>query len=180
MNKIVGLMVLAIVLSLACPTLAQTGPSGGMGPGGSGPGMGMGGGMGPRLYNPQTVTTIKGPVEKLEDLPSMGRGGGAGMMFRGVLLKTDQGSLMVHLGPGWYLDEQKFAVKAGDMVEATGSQVTLNNQPALIAREVTVNGKTLKLRDDQGLPAWRGMGRGPGGGPGAGPGAGPGKTPGGM
>jgi hypothetical protein len=166
MKKIVGLMVLAIVLALVCPGLAQ--PGGG--------GMGMGGGMGPRLYNPQTVTTIKGPVEKLEDLPSMGRGGGAGMRFRGAILKTDQGSLMVHLGPAWYLDEQKFAVKAGDMVEATGSKVTLNNRPALIAREVTVNGKTLKLRDDQGLPAWRGKGRGPGGAPGAGPG----KSPAGM
>ena len=67
---------------------------------------------------------------------------------------------MVHLGPGWYLDEKKFAVKVGDTVSATGSKVTLNNQPALIAREVTVNGTTLKLRDDQGLPVWRGMGRG--------------------
>ena len=125
-------------------------------------GMGMGGGMGPLLYNPQTVTTVTGQVEKLEELPSMGRGGGVGMQYRGVLLKTDQGSLLVHLGPGWYLDEKKFAVKVGDTVEVTGSKVTLNNQPALIAREVKVNGTTLKLRDDQGLPVWRGMGQGPG------------------
>ena len=47
-------------------------------------------------------------------------------------------------------------------MEVTGSKVTLNNQPALIAREVKVNGTTLKLRDDQGLPVWRGMGQGPG------------------
>ena len=57
-----------------------------------------------------------GPVEKLEDLPSMGRGGGKGMQYRGVLLKTDQGSLMVDLGPGWYLDEKKLRFKAGDTV----------------------------------------------------------------
>jgi hypothetical protein len=96
-----------------------------------------------------------------------------GMHFRGVFLKTDQGSLVVHLGPGWYMDEQKFAIKPGDTLETTGSKVTLNNQPAIIAREVKVEGKTLKLRDDQGLPVWRGMGPG-------GPGMGPGKTPGGM
>jgi hypothetical protein len=168
MKKIMGLMVWCVVLTLVGPALAQPIPGGRMG---------MGSGMGPRLYNPQTVTTIKGPVEKVEDLPSMGRGGGRGMMYRGVLLKTDQGSLLVHLGPGWYLDEQKFTVKAGDTLEATGSKVTLNNQPAMIAREIKVNGKTLKLRDDQGFPVWRGMGYGPGRGPGGGQGRGPGDGP---
>jgi hypothetical protein len=153
-KKTTVFLVMLVSLALVGPALAQPG---------------SGGGMGPRLYNPQTVTTVKGTVEKLEDLPSMGKGGGRGMMFSGLFLKTDQGSLMVHLGPSWYLEEKKFAVKVGDKVEATGSKVTLNNQPALIAREVKVNGATLKLRDDQGLPVWRGMGRGSGGGPGKGP-----------
>jgi hypothetical protein len=164
MKKLPALIV--IIMFLAGPGLAQPGPGGGMGRG-----------MGPMLYNPQTVTTVTGQVEKLEEL-SMGRN----MAFREVLLKTDQGSLKVHLGPGWYLDEKKFAVQVGDTVSATGSQVTLNNQPALIAREVTVKGTTLKLRDDQGLPLWRGMGRGgmgqgPGGGQGMGPGGGMGQGP---
>jgi hypothetical protein len=159
MNRTMVFLVMLVSLALACPALAQ--PGGG--------GMGMGGGMGPRLYNPETVTTVTGQVEKLEDLPSMGMGGGQSMQYRGVTLKTDQGSILVHLGPGWYLDEKKFAVKAGDTLEATGSKVTLNNQPALIAREVKVNGTALKLRDDQGLPVWRGMGRGPGAGQGKGP-----------
>lgn len=170
------LVTMAVCLALACPALAQTGPGGG-------PGMGMGAGKGPRLYNPQTVATVTGQVEKLEDLPSMGGGGGRGMQYRGLTLKTGQGSLMVHLGPVWYLDEQKLAVKVGDTVEVTGSKVTLNNQPALIAREVKVNGATLKLRDDQGLPVWRGKGRGMGQGPGGGmgmgmgPGGGQGRGP---
>ena len=64
-------------------------------------------------------------------------------------------------------------------MEVTGSKVTLNNQPALIAREVKVNGTTLKLRDDQGLPVWRGMGQGSGGGQGRVP-AGAGKGPAGQ
>jgi hypothetical protein len=163
-KKTTAVGVFVLCLALAGPAPAQTGPGG----------MGMGGGMGPRLYNPQTVTTISGQVEKLEDLPSMGAGKGRGMQYRGVTLKTGQGSLMVHLGPGWYLDEKKLAVKVGDTVEVTGSKVTLNQQPALIAREVKANGATLKLRDDQGLPVWRGMGRGgqgmgAGGGQGLGP-----------
>ena len=165
MRKVMVIPVLIVCLALAGPALAQTGP---------------GGGMGPRLYNPQTVTTVTGQVETLEELPSMGGGGGMGMNFRGVRLKTDQGSLIVHLGPAWYLDQEKFAVKAGDTLEITGSKVTLNNQPAVIAREVKIEGKTWKLRDDQGVPVWRGMGRGPGGGKGMGPGGGPGKATGGM
>ena len=115
-------------------------------------------------------------MEKLAELPSLGRGGGKGMHYRGVLLKTDQGSLMVDLAPAWYLNEKKFVVKVGDTVSATGSKGILNNEPGLIAREVTVNGTTLKLRDDQGIPMWHagapaaGMGKGvrSGGGPGRG------------
>ncbi len=149
MKKFLGLLIVLTAVALVCPAMAQTGPGGGMG---------MRGGMGPMLYNPETVTTVTGSVEKLEELPSMGRGGGREMMFKGVLLKTDKGSISVHLGPSWYLDQQKLAVKAGDKLEVTGSQVTLNNQPAIIARDLMVNGKTWKLRDDQGLPAWRRMG----------------------
>ena len=170
MNTAKVWVVMVLCMALAGPALAQTSP-GGKGMGG---GMGMGAGMGPRLYNPQTVATVAGQVEKLEDLPSMGGGMGQGMQYRGFTLKTDQGSLMVLLGPGWYLDEKKLAVKVGDKVEVTGSKVTLNDQPSLIAREVKVNGTTLKLRDDQGIPVWRGkvhggMGQGPGGGQGMGP-----------
>jgi hypothetical protein len=165
------ILVLIGSLALACPVLAQPGSGGGRG-------MGMGRGMGPRIYNPQTVTTVKGTVEKLEELPSMGRGSARGMRFRGVVLKTDKGNITVHLGPAWYQDQKKFSVKVGNTMAATGSKVTLNQQPALLAREVTVNGKTLKLRDDQGIPLWRGMGLGPGRG--MGPGGGSGQGPGGK
>ena len=103
MKKAKVWLVMVVCLALAAPALAQTAP-GGMG---MGSGMGMGAGMGPRLYNPQTVTTVTGQVEKLEDLPSMGGGAGRGMQYRGVTLKTDQGSLMVHLGPGWYPGREK-------------------------------------------------------------------------
>jgi hypothetical protein len=165
MSKFKGFLVIALVMTLALagPALAQ--PRAG----------GMGSGGGPVVYNPQTVITVTGQVEKLADLPSRGRGGGTGMNYRGVVLKTDQGSFMVDLAPGWYLNEKKFAVQAGDTVSATGSKTSLDNQPGLIAREVTVKGTTLKLRDEQGIPVWQrsggGMGRGmkSGGGQGQGP-----------
>ena len=96
MKKSTVIWVVVVSLALAGPALAQPGPGGGMGPG-----------KGPMFYNPQTVTTVTGQVEKLEELPSLGRGGGKGMHYRGVLLKTDQGSLMVDLAPGWYPGREK-------------------------------------------------------------------------
>jgi hypothetical protein len=150
MLRLVLFLALFMSLALVCPGLAQPVPGGGRR------------GMDSQLYNPQTVTTVKGQVEKLAALPGMGPGGGPGLQFQSVVLKTNQGSLMVHLGPGWFLDEKKFALKAGDKLEATGSKVSLNNQPVLIARKVKVNGQTLILRDAQGFPLWRGRGRGPG------------------
>jgi len=80
-----------------------------------------------------------------------------------LVLRTDQGSLEVHLAPAWYLQQQNITLKAGDPLEVTGSQVTLENKPIIIAREITVDGRVLKLRDEQGLPLWRR------GGPGARP-----------
>ena len=165
MQKSLMVMVILVSLALAGQVAAQPGTGGGMG---------MGGGMGPRMYDPKTVTTVKGQVEKLQD-QTMGRGG-MGMTFREVILKTATGSILVHLAPAAYLEEHKFTIKAGDTLEVTGSQLTLNNQPAIIAKDVKTDGKTLNLRDDQGLPAWRGMGRGRG----MGPGGGQGKPPAGM
>ena len=123
MQKLKGFMVITLAMALAGPALAQPGPGGGMGRG-----------KGPVAYNPQAVTSVTGQVEKLEELPSLGRGGGKGMQHRGVLLKTDQGSLMVDLAPAWYLNDKKFVVQAGDTVSATGSKAMLDNQPGLIAR----------------------------------------------
>ena len=165
-TKGVLVIALAMIIALAGPALAQPGPGGGMGRE-----------MGPVVYNPQTVTSVTGQVEKLEELPSLGRGGGKGMQHRGVLLKTDQGSLMVDLAPAWFLNDKKVVVQAGDTVSATGSKTTLDNQPGLIAREVTVKGTALKLRDEQGVPVWQGGGRGGGMGQGMKPGGGMGQGP---
>jgi hypothetical protein len=165
MSKFKGLLVIALAMAMAGPALAQPRPGG------------MGSGKGPVHYNPQTVTTVTGQVEKLAELPSLGRGGGKGMNFRGVLLKTDQGSIMVDLAPGWYLDEKKLVVKVGDTVSATGSKGFLGNEPGLIAREVTVNGTTVKLRDEQGIPAWQRSGSGGGMGKGMRSGGGQGQGP---
>jgi hypothetical protein len=130
---------------------------------GKGQGRGMGPGMQGRLYNPQTEVTVKGEVTGLGTCPSMGPGAARGMSYRSATLKTDQGEVTVHLGPAWFMDEQKLALKKGETLEATGSKITQDGRTIILAREVTVNGKKTTLRNEQGIPAWAGQGRGKGG-----------------
>jgi hypothetical protein len=151
MRIIKCLLAIGLGLALAGPALAQTGGGQGMGPGmGQGRGMGPGRGMG--MYNPQTVTTIKGTVETPG--PQMGR-----MQHVSWVVKTDQGNITVHLGPARYINQHQIVLKPGDAIEATGSKLEMGGGTMLVAKEVKVGGKTFQLRDDTGLPLWRGQGR---------------------
>ncbi|MGB7414372.1 MAG: hypothetical protein WA902_09210 [Thermosynechococcaceae cyanobacterium] len=113
--------------------------------------------LGPRHFNPATVETITGKVVRMDERASQGRRSGTGMH---VLVETAKGTVDVHLGPSWYLDDQKFSLKSGDLVEITGSRLADANQPTLTAAVVKSGDTVLKLRDENGLLAWRGMGQG--------------------
>lgn len=61
----------------------------------------------------------------------------------------------VRLAPQGFLAEHGVSLAQGDELEVTGSRVTLEGAPVLIAREVTTQGKTIALRDRSGKPLWR-------------------------
>ncbi|MGB7911260.1 MAG: hypothetical protein WCF59_03445 [Desulfobaccales bacterium] len=118
-------------------------------------------------YNTQTVTTVKGQVESLGSYGMTGWRAAPGMQSQGLVLKTDKGNIIVHLGPPWYVRKQGFDLKQGDSLEVTGSQVTKDGQTLLLAAQAKKDGQTLKVRDEQGVPLWQGEdhgGRGAGGG----------------
>ncbi|HEX6212285.1 MAG TPA: DNA-binding protein [Methylomirabilota bacterium] len=120
------------------------------GSGGWGPGSPYG-----RMYDAKTVETVKGEVVKVDRITPV-RGMSAGVH---VVLKTDTGDVSVHLGPEWYLEHQDVKIEPKDAVEVTGSRVTVQGQPALIAAEVKKGDQVLKLRDDSGVPVWAGWRR---------------------
>lgn len=124
-----------------CPMMGT--PSTQQGPGGPG--------AGPR-YDPDTVTTLRGTVDATTVVPA--RGGRAGGMH--VALKADGQTMDVHLGPTWFLQREGIELTKGDAVEVTGSVVDLEGATFLIARELKKGQKVLKLRDEQGIPAWSG------------------------
>lgn len=114
-----------------------------------------GGGWGPgtpyaRLFNRATVETIKGEVVTVDRIePARG-------MSQGVhaVVQTREGPISVHLGPDWYVDRQGVKLAPKDRVEVTGSRVSFDGKPAIIATEVRKGGAVLQLRDANGLPAW--------------------------
>jgi len=105
-----------------------------------------------RMYNPETVEIISGKVVSVDKSTPRKD------MSYGVYLKVKAGkeTISVHLGPGWYIENQNIIIEPGDMVGIKGSRIRFDGKPAIIAAEVNMEGKILKLRDDNGFPAWSG------------------------
>ena len=51
-------------------------------------------------------------------------------------------------------------IETNDTITVTGSRVTIDGKPAIIAAQVKKENEVLKLRDENGIPAWRRASRG--------------------
>jgi hypothetical protein len=101
------------------------------------------------MYDPNTGTTVKGTVDKVEQIT--GRQGWPGTH---LTLRTKDGTYDVHVGPSSYVSKNGFAFAIGDQIEVVGSKVNIGGADAIISREIKKNGKVLTLRDSQGIPMW--------------------------
>ena len=130
------------------------GPNGNCSGRGRGPRAGLAGPAGARVYDPDTVTTVRGAVSEVTVVPA--RRGPGGLH---VVLQAEGKSTEVHLGPTWYVQEQGLELAKGDALEVQGSLVEQDGRTFLVAREVQKGAKVLTLRDELGVPAWAGQGR---------------------
>ncbi|ACM20900.1 hypothetical protein Geob_2549 [Geotalea daltonii FRC-32] len=119
-----------------------------------GGGWGIGGAY-QRIYNPSTVETVSGTIERVDRMKPM-RGMGAGIH---LLLKTDKETIPVHLGPDWYINKLDAKLEKGEKLDVTGSKVTISGKPVIIASELKKGDEVLVLRDAAGVPAWSGWRR---------------------
>ena len=101
-------------------------------------------------YDASTEVTISGTVQDVLH-PQMGRMDGTHLV-----LKTETETIEVHLGPSNFVSDKGFTFAKGDSVQVLGSKVTIGGNQAVLAREVTKDGKTLTLRDKTGRPLWAG------------------------
>ena len=115
---------------------------------GHGPGRG-----GPLHFDAKSLKTFTGTVVSTGTEPGFGR-----FAVSVLAIEAEGKKTLVRLGPSWYLARQNFSAKVGDTASVVG--VPVAGQSFIVAKSVTVGGKTLVLRDEAGLPAWRGAGHG--------------------
>jgi hypothetical protein len=146
-------IVIAMIFTLSILPAVDSFAQRGMKWTGSG-GWGMGGQYG-RMYDPKTVETISGEVVSVDEMRPM-KGMSSGVH---LTVKTGTETISVHLGPAWYIANQDVKISSGDKVSITGSRITFNGKPAIIAAEVKKGDEMLKLRDEGGYPVWSGWRR---------------------
>jgi hypothetical protein len=134
----VRLRFLLIPALMAVPLAAQQGMRGGCC---------AGQGMGPASQAPiasNPVVELSGNVGEIH----IARGQGT------PYLEVKQGNVVtkVYLGPMHYLISNDFSPKTGQDISVKGYK----QNDTVVAKEVTLEKKTLKFRDDQGRPLWRG------------------------
>ncbi|HEY3278088.1 MAG TPA: hypothetical protein VGJ94_15835 [Syntrophorhabdaceae bacterium] len=103
-----------------------------------------------RLYNVKTVETVRGMVTAVQRFIP-GRGMSAGVR---ILVRVGIDVMDVHLGPEWFIENQDLMIHPKDQVEVKGSKVFFRAQPALIASELIKGDNIMRLRDENGFPAW--------------------------
>lgn len=156
-------MLFALVITVVFTTTQATAQMG------NGPGQGGSRSMRGPMYNVSTETTVKGTVEEVQQLTGKPSGVPAGNMWGNcprewagthINLTTDQGPLIVHVGPSAYLANNNFTIARGDQLSITGSKVQYQGSDFLIAREITKGDQVVTLRDAKGFPLWSGQRRG--------------------
>jgi hypothetical protein len=106
-------------------------------------------------YDPATVARIRGEIVAVEKFTRPDRGG-VGLHLK---VKTDKETIVVHLGPSWFLAERGLKLEPRDHVEVLGSRVAVGDEPEIIAAEIRKGEKIVKLRDGGGTPLWPGRAR---------------------
>jgi hypothetical protein len=104
-----------------------------------------------RLFDKTTIVDLKGTIASIEQIvPEKGMSVGIHLLVK----VENQEPISVHLGPEWYLDRQEVQLIVGDEIVVTGSKISYNRTPAIIAMEVEKDGVRLVIRDEKGFQQW--------------------------
>ena len=103
----------------------------------------------------ENTEVTQGEVLSIDMVPSLrGRGNGVHLV-----IKTDEETLCVLLGPEWYISKLPVSIEPGDFVEVIGKLVVYEGDDALVAYQITVDDEIFKLREGNGVPVWSRRGR---------------------
>ena len=103
-----------------------------------------------RQYDPNLEVVVPATVvqvEKFTPRDGMAEGVRVQVQSRGE-------TLWVHLAPAAWLAAQAFDLKPGDVLTVTGAYVKIDGERTVLASKIDHEGRTLRLRDNGGTPAW--------------------------
>ncbi len=105
------------------------------------------GNTGPK-YDPANEVTIKGTVDDIKIVPGSMEG-------VHLLVKSDTGTILVHIAPEKFLNEMETTFQKGDQLQVVGCKIKdADGNDELLARQVTKGVNELVLRDKKGIPIW--------------------------
>ena len=125
---ITGLAVIALLIAVSAPGPKQSAPN----------------------YAAATEMNVRGVVQDVEEFYcpiSLDRG-------THLTLKTDNGTMQVHVAPGRFLRGNSFDFAPGDNIEVVGSVVRYKGTDAVIARTINRGNETFAFRNSTGKGAW--------------------------
>lgn len=103
-----------------------------------------------RLFDTKTMATVTGEVLEMKQIFMTDKK----VQCTHLLLLTKNDTLNVHLGPMWYVDQQDLKIKVNDTLEITGSQVTYEGHPVLVASRIVRGKESMNFRNSDGYPFW--------------------------
>ncbi len=101
-------------------------------------------------YSPKNETTVAGTVEDVQEFfcPVTDDRG------THLMLKTDDGTVMVHVALSRFLREHKISFNPGERWQVTGARIRYQGKDGMIARQLVRGGEVVTLRDTGGKPLW--------------------------
>lgn len=103
--------------------------------------------QGAALYNPADEVVVKGTVQGIQEFDCPVSEGELGSH---LLLKTADGTMLVHLAPVRIVTSQNLSFAPGDQIEVIGAKVRIAGKNGLIAREITRGNESVIFRDRTG------------------------------
>ncbi|HYN16084.1 MAG TPA: hypothetical protein VES66_09905 [Terriglobales bacterium] len=102
-------------------------------------------------YDLANEVTIKGVVQEVKDFQCPVSGG----MGAHLVVKTDKGTVTVHLALSKFLSEYGFGFAKGDEIQIIGVKAKVgDDENAILARKIERGNQSFTFRDKTGKPLW--------------------------
>ena len=104
-------------------------------------------------YDPAREMAFEGKILRIDPAPCVS----LPVSSYHVHLLIGKDPVEIHMGPCWYMAEQKPPLMEGDTITGVGSQSSQRSgeRRVIIAREVHRGKQVFRLRDASGQPTWR-------------------------